>query len=249
MRRNLKKELKNLYSSAPAPDPDKLESLLALARKKTPAIAGERSMYRFILSQFRFIDRRVLALQLLLLCLYGFLVSTVLRDNDGFLLLVPAAPLVVMLGSSELSRSFRCGMAELETPSRFSLAQVLLARFTIAAVLDTLSLSFMLIMTAVRGHGAIGSLILYGLAPGFLAAAGSLFLINRCRGGSVQYCVSAYCAALSVFGAVSVREWPKWYDGTATAVWLLILLLAAVSLSVELYKLLRSCSNRQVKFQ
>lgn len=249
MRRNLKKELKNLYNSVPAPDPEGMENLLAMAKRRTPAIAGERSMYRFILSQFKFIDRRILAIQLLLLCLYGVLVSVVLRDETDFLLLVPAAPLVIMLGSSELSRSFRFNMAELEMASKYSLSHVLLARLVIAATLDTLSLSAMLALTALNGYGTIGSLILYGLVPGFVAAAGSLLLINRCKIGSIQYCVCAYCASLSVFGAVSVEEWPKWYDGTAIAVWLLILLLAAVSLALELYKLLRSCSNRQVKFQ
>lgn len=76
----------------------------------------------------------------------------ILKDSDGFLLLVAAAPLVVLLGSGELSRSFRYHMTELELPSRFSLPQIFMARFVIAAVVDTLSLTCMLIMTAMKTY-------------------------------------------------------------------------------------------------
>ena len=52
----------------------------------------------------------------------------ILKDSDGFLLLVAAAPLVVLLGSGELSRSFRYHMTELELPSHFSLPQIFMAK-------------------------------------------------------------------------------------------------------------------------
>lgn len=245
MKENLKTELKALYQKTPPmPDSGRINEIMALAKRKTLALPRESSLFWFVRAQIRFTNRKFLVLQLLLLCLYGFFTATVLQDNEGFLLLVPLAPIVVLIGTSEISRSFWCGMTELELPSRFSLPQVLLARLVITAMIDTLSLTCMLVLTAMKTYTTFGALILYGLVPSFLAAAGSLFLINRCRNTNVQYYVSAYCAALSAFGMISVNKWPKWYDGTATAVWLILLLFAIAGFAEEIYKMLNNCSQR-----
>lgn len=243
VKQNLKKELRELYGDVPpVPDPERVAELMSLAGKKSPALPKERSLYWFIRSQLRFVSRKFLALQLLLICLYGFFTTAILQDNDGFLLLVPFAPIAVLLGTGELSRSFRFNTTELELSSRFSLPQVLLARLVITAVVDTLSLSCMLVLTAMKTYQTFGALILYGLVPSLLAAAGALFLINRCRG--TQYYVSAYCIALSAIGAISLNAWPEWYNGTATAVWLIVLAVSAVGFGLEVYKLLQDCSKR-----
>lgn len=245
MKRNLKKELREYYAAVPPmPEPDRMTELMARAGGKTFALPREDSIYWFIKTQLRFVSRKFLIFQLLLICLYGLFTTAVLRDNDGFRLLVPAAPIAVMLGTGELSRSFRFNAAELELPSRFSLPQILLARLTITAVADMLSLTCMLVLTAMKTYQTFGSLILYGLVPSLLAAAGALFLINRCRGGNAQYYVSAYCIALSALGEISLSEWPRLYSGAATAVWLLVLALSAIAVAAEVYRLLRDCPRR-----
>jgi len=225
------------------PDPSRAAELIARANRKTPALPRETSVVWFIRTQLRFINRKFLVLQLLLICLYAFFTAAVLRDSDAFFLLVPLAPIAVLLGTGELSRSFRFSMTELELPSRFSLAQILLARLVITAAADMLSLSCMLILTAMKTYHTFGALILYGLVPSLLAAAGSLFLINRSRNANAQYCVSAYCAGLSALGAVSLNTWPEWYNGAAAAVWCAVLAVSAVILAAELYKMLHDCSK------
>lgn len=244
MRQNLKRELRAFYRTVPPiPDSSTTASRIARAGRKTQALPRETSIFWFMRTQLRFINRRLLILQFLLICLYGFFTTAVLQDSDAFLLLVPLAPIAVLLGTGELSRSFRCNMAELEFPSRFSLSAVLLARLLITAAVDVLSLSCMLILTAMKTYHTFGALILYGLVPSFLAAAGSLFLMNRCRSSSVQYAVSAYCVGLSVFGSVSLNTWPEWYNGAAAAVWGIVLAVSAVILAAELDRMLRDCAG------
>ena len=188
MKRVLKNELRQLMQAAPPlPDAAKKAQLMEQARSKRLSLSTETSMLQFIKGQIRFVNKSLFACQLLLLCLYGLFTTMVLKDSDGFLLLVAAAPLVVLLGSGELSRSFRYHMTELELPSRFSLPQIFMARFVIAAVVDTLSLTCMLIMTAMKTYFTFGALILYGLVPSFLAASGSLFLLNRSRNANTHY--------------------------------------------------------------
>lgn len=173
MKRVLKNELCQLMQAAPPlPDAAKKAQLMEQARSKRLSLSTETSMLQFIKGQIRFVNKSLFACQLLLLCLYGLFTTMILKDSDGFLLLVAAAPLVVLLGSGELSRSFRYHMTELELPSRFSLPQIFMARFVIAAVVDTLSLTCMLIMTAMKTYFTFGALILYGLVPSFLAASG-----------------------------------------------------------------------------
>ena len=135
MKRVLKNELRQLMQAAPPlPDAAKKAQLIEQARSKRLSLSTETSMLQFIKGQIRFVNKSLFACQLLLLCLYGLFTTMILKDSDGFLLLVAAAPLVVLLGSGELSRSFRYHMTELELPSHFSLPQIFMARFVIAAV-------------------------------------------------------------------------------------------------------------------
>ena len=248
MKRVLKNELRQLMQAArPLPDAAKKAQLMEQARSKRLSLSTETSMLQFIKGQIRFVNKSLFACQLLLLCLYGLFTTMILKDSDGFLLLVAAAPLVVLLGSGELSRSFRYHMTELELPSRFSLPQIFMARFVIAAVVDTLSLTCMLIMTAMKTYFTFGALILYvlyGLVPSFLAASGSLFLLNRSRNANTHYYVTAYCVGLSAFGLVSVSALPDWYDSAAITVWLLILAISIGVFALELWKLFKDSAKR-----
>lgn len=244
MKQSLKKELRELYDTVPPiPDSNQITELITQAERKTLVLPKESSLCWFIKAQIRFISWRFLMFQLLLICLYGFFTTVILRDNNGFLLLVPAAPIAVMLGTGEFSRSFRFNTTELELPSRFSLPQVLLARLTITVAINMLSLTCMLILTAMKTYYTFGPLILYGLVPSLLAAAGSLFLINHSRDTSSAYYVSAYCITLSAIGAISLTAWPEWYNGAATAVWLLVLAISAIAFAEEIYRLIHSCSE------
>ena len=238
MKRMLKNELRQLMQAAPPlPDAAKKAQLMEQARSKRLSLSTETSMLQFIKGQIRFVNKSLFACQLLLLCLYGLFTTMILKDSDGFLLLVAAAPLVVLLGSGELSRSFRYHMTELELPSRFSLPQIFMARFVIAAVVDTLSLTCMLIMTAMKTYFTFGALILYGLVPSFLAASGSLFLLNT------LLCDCLLCR-LSAFGLVSVSALPDWYDSAAITVWLLILAISIGVFALELWKLFKDSAKR-----
>ena len=233
MKRNLENDLRKLYSAVPPmPDANGKEVLMAQARNKRLALPTETSLLWFVRAQIRFVNKRVLVFQFLLLCLYGFITTIILKDNDGYLLLVPLAPIVILLGTCELSRSYRYNMTELELPSRFSLAQILLARFVIAAATDTLSLTAMLITTAMKTHYT------------FLAAAGSLFLLNRNRNANTSYYMSAYCVNLSALGAISIEIWPTWYDSAAIMMWLLILIISTGFLLIELYKMFKDSTKR-----
>lgn len=244
MKQVLKQELRELYHTAP-PLPDAAEKALLMerARQKRLALPMETSMLQFIKSQIRFVNKKLFFCQLLLLCLYGLFTSMVSKNSDCFLLLVAVAPLTVLLGTSEVSRSFRYNMTELELPSRFSLQQILMARFVIAAVADVLSLTCMLIMTARKTYFPFGTLILYGLVPSFLAASGSLFLLNRSRNINTHYYVAAYCTGLSVFGLISVTACPTWYNSAAIAVWLSILMVSSGVFVLELWKLFRDAAK------
>lgn len=245
MKRVLENELRELYRTAPPlPDAGKKAQFIKQARSKRLTWQTEISMLQFIKGQIRFVNKHLLACQFLLLCLYGLFTSRILKDSDGFLLLVAAAPLAVLLSTCEFSRSFHYNMTELELPSRFSLPQILMARLVIAAAADTLSLTGMLIMTAMKTYFSFGSLILYGLVPSFLAASGSLFLLNRSRNANTHYYVTAYCISLSAFGWVSATACPKWYNGAAITIWLLILAGSGSVLAFELWKLFKDSAKR-----
>ena len=98
MKRVLKNELRQLMQAAPPlPDAAKKAQLMEQARSKRLSLSTETSMLQFIKGQIRFVNKSLFACQLLLLCLYGLFTTMILKDSDGFLLLVAAAPLVFPL--------------------------------------------------------------------------------------------------------------------------------------------------------
>ena len=245
MKQNLKRELKAFYQAAPPmPRTDLIAQLKTQAKKNALTPPRDPSLYRFIRAQIRYLNRKLRVLQFMLICLYTVYTLMLLQVNQTFLLLVPISPLAVLLGSGELSRSSRYGMAELEFPSRFSLPQILLARLILIAAVDLFSLTCMLCLTAMKTYYSLGALILYGLVPTLLAAAGSLFFINHFRSANTQYYISAYCVSLSALGALSINLRPEWYIGTAAAVWITVLVLSVAVLAAEIYKLFRDCSKQ-----
>ena len=93
MKRVLKNELRQLMQAAPPlPDAAKKAQLMEQARSKRLSLSTETSMLQFIKGQIRFVNKSLFACQLLLLCLYGLFTTMILKDSDGFLLLVAAAP-------------------------------------------------------------------------------------------------------------------------------------------------------------
>lgn len=243
MNRNLKSDLRQLYAAIPPPDAGNKMKLMDRTGACQPPMPRQTSLLWFIRSQLPFVSKPVLILQLLLLCLYGIASGVVLTGRDGYLLMVPMAPIVVLLGTWELARSYRWNMTELEIPSRFSLAQVLLARFVIAAVTDVLVLTVMLVTTAARTGYSFGALIVYGLVPSFMAAAGSLCLLQKSSPGAQGYLMAAYCLSLSVLGLISIEARPGWYDEAAITIWLLILVVSAGAFAAELWRLIKSSAR------
>ena len=249
MKQNIQKKLIKMYQSVPKiPDYEKINSIIQEAKIPKQVIPRESSLSWFVTTQIRFINFKVWLFQILLLSLYAFFVFVNLRDTKGFLLLIPATPILVFIGTSELSRSFRYRMAELEMPTRFSLRHILLARLIIISALDLFTLTCFMIITSLQTYTAIHTLVLYGIVPCFVTAHGCLFILNRCNSSYSQYYTSTYSITLSVVGSLSVKLWPAWYDASARGIWLFVFCMALAGVCSEVYKMLHNCSQKVACF-
>lgn len=249
MKRSIQKKLEEMYQSVPPmPDTEGITSIIQEAKRITGVIPKESSLFWFVKAQIRFIDIKVWIFQILLLCTYAFFVCFTLHDTEGFLLLVPITPIVVFIGTGELSRSFRYRMAEMEIPTHFSLRQVLLARLIIIVVADCFTLTCLMIITALQAYAAINALILYGMVPCLVTAYGCLWIMNRCNSSYSQYYTAAYSIALSVVGGISINLCPTWYNASAQGIWLLVFCIALAGVYSEVCKLIRDCSRKSECF-
>ncbi len=245
MKQSIQKRLEEMYQSVPPmPDSEGITSIIQEAKSIKCVIPKESSLFWFVKTQIRFIDIKVWIFQILLLCAYAFFVSVTLQDIDGFLLLVPITPIVVFISTSELSRSFRCRMAEMEIPTRFSLRQVLLARLIIIVAADLFTLTCLMIITILQAYTTINALILYGIVPCLVTAYGCLWIMNRCNSSYSPYYTAAYSIALSVVGGISINLWPVWYNASAQGIWLLVFCIALAGVCSEVCKMLRNCSRK-----
>ena len=148
-------------------------------------------------------------------------------------------PLLALTLVAESSRSVRCGMAELELATRFSLRRVTLARMGLLGI-ENLALLCLLVPLAARqsarGVLAVGS---YLLAPYLLTVCVGLALEQRLRGPEGMYACCAAGAAISVTIELAKSLEPLLYAPPALGGWAMGTALLLAATAVQAHRMLK----------
>ena len=193
MERNLKYQLKE-YFEAPEPE-SKKEFIRKLERQPM-------SMGTMIRIQICYISKYVWVLSAVLFMAAVFLNRYVEEKYIGSVYAM--IPLLVMLAVTESMRSYRFGMYELETSSRFSLKAVILTRMLILGI-GNLAI---ILVVALVGRQNVFSQIIYMLVPYMITAAGGLMIARRMADKEGTF----ICMAFSMFVAVLTAALPWQFD-------------------------------------
>ena len=145
-------------------------------------------------------------------------------------MLSACAPLLALTIVTESSRSVRCGMAELELSTRFSLKTVVLARLIPLGCIHPLGLLLLSF-----GFGRPFAAILYSIAPFLLTAFLGLSITRKYRSHEAQYACGGIAFTISLLTLFSHHLFAALYEGRHLIWWLLAVAVLAAATG-KLYK-------------
>lgn len=242
---NMNKRLKAaLRASFDAPQPTDKERFLKTLRY--PKIA----YHKFLLSQFRYIRKRVWALSVIIVFV-GWTVafwSPALIDwhgEAGKIRSVSAVlPFLAMLTATELYRSSFHRMAELETACRFSLPQVVMARITILGGGNFIILMLLLIFIIQASAYSLLQAITYLMVPYLITCGVCLMILDRVRGRENVYGCAAAACFVCVTNIVFSSTAQHLYSNVYLSYWLLLFVSGGVLIGIQMRKLLKRTEDR-----
>lgn len=193
MERNLKYQLKEYFET---PEPERKKEFIRKLERQP------MSMGTLIRIQICYISKYVWVFSAVLFMAAVFLNRYVEEKYIGSVYAM--IPLLVMLAVTESMRSYRFGMYELETSSRFSLKAVILTRMLILGI-GNLAI---ILVVALVGRQDVFSQIIYMLVPYMITAAGGLMITRRLADKEGTF----ICMAFSMFVAVLTAALPWQFD-------------------------------------
>lgn len=181
MKRKLKNELTEYFE---APKPEKKQ---AFVRKYT---MRKMNLSHIVAMQARYISKGVWIFSGLF---FGITCLVAQIAEPGYVSMVLALiPFLVILSVTESVRSYRYGMEELELSTRFSLKSILLARMVMLGLGNFVILSAAMLLL----KGTLQVRMVYWMAPYFLTAGGSLYIVRKLRGNESTFPCFALAASV-----------------------------------------------------
>ncbi|MCD8354272.1 MAG: hypothetical protein LUC47_08185 [Clostridiales bacterium] len=228
------KEVQKLLKSAyTAPPPQRKEAFLRDHRR------SEIGYRKLLTMQIRYLPPSAWVLSVALFALILVLsLSLDLRRTWIASALTPLLALVVVTVNSQWSR---CGMAEWEMSSRFSLQSILMARLL---VLGGFHLGLLAVLAPVLARcGSIGLLRtgVYLLVPYLASGVMGLFVTRKFHGDEALYVSVLSAAVLCLLFGLPGVFWPAAYKTDCFHIWVALLAVLTVVLLHEI-----QCSVRRM---
>ena len=207
----------------------------------------------FLKRQIRFVGWKIWLLQgILLLLLYGFFASIEavflardIRFTAYFLCCLSV--LVILSAVPVFYRSVRYAMYETELASRFSIVKLILAKVILIGIGDVVLLFVLLWLTVFHTNLRAESALLYILLPGFLAAAGFLYLLGHIPAERLQKgSVGLGCVLFCIFFLLK-QFYPVFFAQTFSAGWAAVCVLLLFVCGWQFYYLLHDSAYAQVR--
>ena len=167
MERRLREELEGYFE---APKPERKRVFVRQFGMQ------KMNLLNVVAGQARYISKGVWIFSV---CFFGMACAVAQIAEPRYVSMILAIiPFLVMCSVTETTRSYRYGMEELELSVRFSLKSVVLARMVVLGLGNLAVLAGAMLLLRSHMHISIACV----MAPYFLTAGGSLYIVRNLRG-------------------------------------------------------------------
>jgi len=230
--KKLKSQLKKVFE-VPAPA-NKTEFLRSINFPKTNRLD-------FILSQIRYIRKRVWIISFLLVTvvLIGLRFSANVGNMSFLSVISSILPFVSLMTVTEIARSASYNMAELEMSCKYNFVGIVLARLGILSFFNIAI--FGILILAFHDNISLGMIRpgIYLLVPFMLTCLLSLFTINRFRSKETTYICGIISCFIGIANALFTTQYAMAFSDKYFYLWsyaLIILVLFTIGESIKFIK-------------
>lgn len=195
------------------------------------------SMPYMVLMQARYISKWV---WLFSAFVCGLTVYMVVSAQARFVNTVFAClPFMVTLSVTESTRSYRCGMEELEMSARFSLKSIVMARLLMLGTGNLVVLACTIVLLGDLGQVSAA----YAMAPFFVTAGGGLFIARKMRGSEGTFLCFGLAALVSGICLYLPWQFQALFTPEYGWVWMLVCVIGIFITGKESYRTVRMAEN------
>jgi len=206
----------------------------------------------FLIGQIGYIRKSVWVFSVLIFINVLYLISSfaeaALKEETSLWIISSVLPFLGLFSVTELSRSERYRMSELEAGCRFGLSQVLIARMLILGVWNGIILGAVILLLG--NHLAEGIVItaLYLLAPYLFVCGASLFLLNHIRNRNGASVCAAVTVGINLLNLVMKKSVMAAGDRNSVLIMSFLLLTGFCMVGTQIRKMLKRVEEEQWNF-
>lgn len=235
----------------PPIDQSRMEETIGQSKQilRQKQLESRTSFWDFVFIQFQFISKKVWVMQILIVLGIGLFMHIALSDSAEdklqiLMLASTAAPLLGLVGSQVIARSFTYNMMEIELSTKHSLEKLMIVRMLLLSMFDIVCLALLSSFFGIQLEREISLMLLYLLVPFNLTCLGCLWILNRVRNRDCgSYCLAFGGVFLLTQFVLSFNQSNKVYGTSTTGIWLVVLLISSVFIAIEVRKM-RHISRR-----
>lgn len=248
MKKKMENILKEYYSHYPEiPDskgPDELLDATRFRIKEPAAAVFDLSYFEFVISQVKFIKRKVCIAQAVLfgLCLFGFWYFHESLWQIAWISSV--LPVFIMGGMVEFAKSFSERMFEMEFATKYTLHQLLIARVLILGLINLTEISILFIYSGLRIENFSFTILVYMSVPFLLTVFLCMLVVNRITGKEGGFLIVVIGFFVSIGTGSLAFYYPQIYRESMEGYWYIIISVTAVAAAIELMRVLWSSSKK-----
>lgn len=182
------------------------------------------SFPEFVISQIRFIDKKVWFWQGMWMLLFFYVVrqgNLFHITNETLCILSMAPPLLLLLTVEEVARVYNRSMLEIEYATKYSLKKVVLVRMMILGAVNAALIAVGILFARGQTGMRLIEVLVYSLTPLLLMTFLLLKIMTRCKGGQINYAGVALYFCFLLLILIGRMERFDIYMPDAFEIWLL----------------------------
>lgn len=236
MRDNLDKILnKNIV-----PEIDENKKNLAIESLKTEIentnIEIKESYFQKIIKQILFINKKTLLVQFLLLILGMFIINYTAFESTRLLLSL-VMPIFAFFQVTEMQKSFKYNMYEIEMACKVNLREIITTRLIIMTSMNLLIMTLFVIIAGTKFQTGANLLIVYLLVPFLITNMITMKFSKLLKSRQNDVANISIALIVNMFLFISHIRFPFVYESSCVFIWIIVLLISGFYLIKNIYQI------------